>query len=249
VSGSYTSVTDAIAAIERPVAKPVVQREVLLIGNIGDLGEKLLNRLLSAGEYSHVRVASRSPLRSAHAKLIVEPMGEGNPADWRWPANVRDVLCCISGKENWHKRDQAYVPVRPEDIKVIAESARSAGIERFLLVSPMTAWQQLSAVDAAAFGEVELALQQHGLPATVVLRPSQDDDPAHGATLMARFAAGWVSVLKGYLTPQSFQHLRSDVIAKAAVHFLAHAEPGFRVVGARDIHAWVHPEAGPRRSI
>jgi hypothetical protein len=56
------SVTDAIAAIQRPqrpAAKHVAQRQVLLIGNIGDLGEKLLNRLLSASEYSHVRVASR----------------------------------------------------------------------------------------------------------------------------------------------------------------------------------------------
>lgn len=241
------SVTDAIAAIERPVAKPVVQREVLLIGNVGDLGEKLLNRLLSAGEYSHVRVASRSPLRSAHAKLIVEPMGDGKPDEWRWPAGVEDVMCCISGKENWHKRDQAYVPVRPEDVPAIARSAQRAGIQRFLLVSPMAAWQQLSAVDAAAFGEVELSLQQHSLPSTIVLRPSRDDEQQGGASLLARFAAGWLSVLKGYLTPQSFQHLRSDLVAKAAVHFLTQAEPGFRVVGARDIHAWAHPDAGPRR--
>lgn len=241
------SVTDAIAAIEKPVAKSAIQREVLLIGNIGDLGEKLLNRLLSAGEYSHVRVASRSPLRSAHAKLIVEPLGDGPPQDWRWPTGVRDVMCCISGKENWHKRDQAYVPVQPEDVAPIAQSARRAGIERFLLVSPMTAWQQLSAVDAAAFGAVELALQQNSLPSTVVLRPSRDDDAVDAAGLLERFASGWLSVLKGYLAPQSFQHLRSDLIAKAAVHFLATAEPGFRVVGARDIHQWAHPDAGPRR--
>lgn len=247
MSGSYASVTDAIAAIERPVAKPVTQRQVLLIGNIGDLGEKLLNHLLSAGEYSHVRVAARAPLRSAHAKLIVESMGDAAPADWRWSDEVQDVLCCISGKENWHKRDQAYVPVRAENIAAIALAAQRMNAQRFLLVSPMTAWQQLSAVDAAAFGEVELALQQHSLPATVVLRPSRDDDAQGGDTLLGRFAAGWLSVLKGYLTPQSFQHLRSDLIAKAAVHFLTTAEPGFRVVGARDIHQWAHPGSGPRR--
>ena len=248
VSGGI-SVTDAIAAIERPVPKVVTQREVLLIGNIGDLGEKLLNRLLSAGEYSHVRVAARSPLRSAHAKLIVEPLGDGAPAEWRWPDSVQDVLVCISGKENYHKRDQAYVPVRPDDVSAIAEAAHRMGAGRFLLVSPMTAWQQLSAVDAAAFGDVELALQRNSLPATVVLRPSRDDDNQTGDTMLDRFAAGWLSILKGYLTPQSFQHLRSDLVAKAAVHFLAHAEPGFRVIGARDIHAWAHPAAGPRRSI
>jgi uncharacterized protein YbjT (DUF2867 family) len=176
-------------------------------------------------------------------------VGDGEPQHWRWPDGVRDVVCCISGKENWHKRDQAYVPVRPEDVLPIAQSAHRAGIERFLLVSPMTAWQQLSAVDAAAFGEVELALQQHSLPCTVVLRPSRDEDAAQAAGFLERFAAGWLSVLKGYLTPQSFQHLRSDLIAKAAVHFLSTAEPGFRVVGARDIHAWAHPEAGLRRGI
>ncbi|MBL8516442.1 MAG: hypothetical protein JNM76_05670 [Betaproteobacteria bacterium] len=241
------SVTDAIAAIERPVAKPAIQRQALLIGNIGDLGEKLLNHLLSTSEYSHVRVAARAPLRSAHAKLIVEPLGDASPSAWQWSGEVRDVLCCISGKENWHKRDQAYVPVRAEEVAAIALAARRMNTQRFLLVSPMTAWQQLSAVDAAAFGEVELALQQHSLPATVVLRPSRDEDGEAGETLLSRFAAGWLSVLKGYLAPQSFQHLRSDLIAKAAVHFLTTAEPGFRVVGARDIHQWAHPGAGPRR--
>ncbi|MDX2218142.1 MAG: hypothetical protein SF172_03900 [Burkholderiales bacterium] len=241
------SVTDAIAAIERPVAKATIQRQALLIGNIGDLGEKLLNHLLSTSEYSHVRVAARAPLRSAHAKLIVEPLGDAGPAAWQWSAEVQDVLCCISGKENWHKRDQAYVPVRADDVAAIALAAQRMNTQRFLLVSPMTAWQQLSAVDAAAFGEVELALQQNSLPATVVLRPSRDEDGQAGESLLSRFAAGWLSVLKGYLTPQSFQHLRSDLIAKAAVHFLTTAEPGFRVVGARDIHHWAHPEAGPRR--
>jgi len=243
------SVTDAIAAIERPAAKPTVQRQALLIGNIGDLGEKLLNHLLSSGEYSHVRVAARAPLRSAHAKLIVEPLGDAAPASWQWSSEVQDVLCCISGPENWHKRDQAYMPVRAEDVTAIAQAAQRMNTQRFLLVSPMTAWQQLSAVDAAAFGAVELALQQNSLPSTVVLRPSRDDDQHGGGTLMARFAAGWLSVLKGYLTPQSFQHLRSDLIAKAAVHFLTTAEPGFRVVGARDIHHWAHPDAGPQRSL
>lgn len=242
-------VTDAIAAIERPVRNVVTQREALLIGNIGDLGEKLLNHLLSSSEYSHVRVAARSPLRSAHAKLIVEPIGDGKPDTWRWPDTVQDVLCCISGKENWHKRDQAYVPVRAEDVTAIARAAQRAGVARFLLVSPMAAWLQLSAVEAAAFGEVELALQRESLPSTVVLRPSRDDDNQPGGTLLDRFAAGWLSILKSYLTPQSFQHLRSDLIAKAAVHFLTRAEPGFRVIGARDIHAWAHPESGPRRGI
>ncbi len=242
-------VSDAIAAIERPIRKVALQREVLLIGNIGDLGEKLLNRLLSAGEYSHVRVAARSPLRSAHAKLIVEPLGDGAADSWHWSDTVKDVLVCISGKENYHKRDQAYVLVRAEDVGVIAKAAHRAGTERFLLVSPMTAWQQLSAIDAAAFGEVELDLKQHSLPATVVLRPSRDDDTQAGGTLLDRFAAGWLSILQGYLTPQSFQHVRSELVAKAAVHFLAHAEPGFRVIGARDIHAWAHPAAGPRRGI
>lgn len=243
------SVTDAIAAIERPVAKLTGQRQALLIGNIGDLGEKLLNHLLSSSEYSHVRVAARAPLRSAHAKLIVEPLGDAGPASWQWSNEVHDILCCISGPENWHKRDQAYMPVRAEDIAAIALAAQRMSTQRFLLVSPMSAWQQLSAVDAAAFGEVELSLQQNSLPATVVLRPSRDDEEASGDTLLARFAAGWLSVLKGYLTPHSFQHLRSDVIAKAAVHFLTTAKPGFRVVGARDIHAWAHPDAGPQRGI
>lgn len=241
------SVTDAIAAIERPVTKPAIQRQALLIGNIGDLGEKLLNRLLSASEYSHVRVAARAPLRSAHAKLIVEPLGDAGPSEWNWSGEVQDVLCCISGKENWHKRDQAYVPVRADEVAAIARTAQRLKAQRFLLVSPMTAWQQLSAVDAAAFGEVELALQHNSLPATVVLRPSRDEEGQGGDSLLSRFAAGWLSVLKGYLTPQSFQHLRSDLIAKAAVHFLTTAEPGFRVVGARDIHHWAHPDAGPRR--
>lgn len=243
------SVTDAIAAIQRPAQSPRAgSREALLLGNIGDLGEKLLNHLLSATTYSHVRVAARSPLRSAHAKLIVQGVGDGEPASWNLPA-VHDVLCCISGKENYHKRDQAYVPVRAEDVPAIARAAAAAGAERFLLVSPMSAWQQLSAVEASVFGEVEIALAQQALPCTVILRPSRDEDASADAGFMQRFANGWLSVVKGYLTPQSFQLLRSDVIAKAAVHFLTQAEPGLTVLSARDIHAWAHPDAGLRRSI
>lgn len=248
------SVTDAIAAIQRPgpqSAPRAGSREALLVGNIGDLGEKLLNHLLSNTTYSHVRVAARSALRSAHAKLIVQAVGKVDGEDasaWSLPP-VQDVLCCISGRGNYHKRDQAYVPVRAEDVVAIARAAQAAGVQRFLLVSPMSAWQQLSAAEASAFGEVEIALAQERLPSTVILRPSRDEDANADASLMQRFANGWLSVVKGYLTPQSFQHLRSDVIAKAAVHFLAHAEPGLTVLSARDIHAWAHPDAGLRRSI
>jgi uncharacterized protein YbjT (DUF2867 family) len=243
------NVTDALAAINKPAPKPAsTQRNVLILGNVGDLGEKVLNHLLSSHTYSYVTVAARAPMRSAHAKLIVHPLGDLY-SGIDLPRGVQDVVCCISGKANFHKRDQAYVPVEPGDVLPIAEAAQRAGAERFLLISPMSSWLQMTAAQAASFGELELALMRCDLPSIVVLRPSQDDDGIVQGSLVERFAAGWLSVLKGYLVPQSLQQLRSDVIARAAIHFLATAEPGFKVIAARDIHTWAHPDAGPRRGI
>jgi uncharacterized protein YbjT (DUF2867 family) len=244
------NVTDALAAINKPVQKAAsAQRTVMVLGNVGDLGEKVLNRLLSSSAYSHVTVAARAPMRSAHAKLIVHPLDMAQRDAIQLPPGIQDVVCCISGKANFHKRDQAYIPLEPGDVVSVAAAARKAGVERFLLVSPMSSWLQMTAAQAASFGELELALLRCDLPSTLVLRPSQDDDGMAQGTLLARFAAGWLSILKGYLVPQSMQQLRSEVLARAAVHFLAAAEPGFKVISARDIHAWAHPGAGPRRGI
>lgn len=244
------NVKDALAAGSRPVLPPAAaQRHVFVAGNVGELGEKVLNRLLSAREYAHVTVAARAPLRSAHAKLIVHPLDTAHLEAASLPAGVQDVVCCISGKAGFHRRDNAYVPILSEQIVGIAQAARRAGAERFLLVSPMSAWLQMSAAQAALFGEMELALMRCELPCTIVLRPSRDEDQVSKGSLIERFAAGWLSILKGYLVPQSLQQLRSEVIARAAVHFLGTAEPGFKVISAREIHAWAHPEAGPRRGI
>ena len=243
-------VKDALAASCRPAPQPaLVQRQVFVAGNIGELGEKVLNRLLSAREYAHVTVAARAPLRSAHAKLIVHPLDTAHLETATLPDDVQDVVCCISGKSGFHKRDNAYLPLEAEQVVPIAQAARRAGAQRFLLVSPMSAWLQMSASQAALFGEMELALMRVELPSTIVLRPSRDGDQAADGSFLDRFAAGWLSVLKGYLVPHSLQQLRSDVIARAAVHFLSTAEPGFKVISAREIHAWAHPDAGPRRGI
>jgi len=242
------NVTDALAAANRPApAAAPAQRHVFVAGNVGELGEKLLNRLLSSSTYAQVSVASRAPLRSAHAKLTVHPFDPAHAAAAGLPDAVQDVVCCISGKAGFYKRDNAYVPVTTEQAASIAEAAQRAGAQRFLLVSPMSAWLQLSAAQAALFGELELALMQVELPATIVLRPSRNEEQSAAGSLLDRFAAGWLSVLKGYLTPPSLQQLRSDVIARAAVHFLQTAEPGFKVISGREIHAWAHPDAGPRR--
>lgn len=244
------NVNDALAAINKPAQKPAsAQRKVMVLGNVGNLGEKVLNHLLSSSAYSHVTVAARAPLRSAHAKLIVHPLDMAQPDTLQLPPGVQDVVCCISGKANFHKRDQAYIPLEPDNVASVAAAARRAGVERFLLVSPMSSWLQMTAAQAASFGALELALLRCDLPSTIVLRPSEGEDGVLQGTLLARFAAGWLSILKAYLVPQSMQQLRSDVLARAAVHFLSTAEPGFKVMSARDIHAWAHPGAGLRRGI
>lgn len=243
-------VKDALAAIGRPAPRPApAQRDVFVAGNVGVLGEKVLNHLLSSPLFSRVTVAARAPLRSAHARLAVHPLDMQHLDTAALPPGTQDVVCCISGQAGFHKRDDAYVPIAEAQVLPLAAAAARAGAQRFLLVSPLSAWLQLSAAQAASFGAMELALMRMALPTVIVLRPSGDDERSAAGSLLDRFAAGWLAVLKGYLVPHSLQQLRSDVIARAAVHFLRSAEPGFKVISARDIHAWAYPDIGPRRGI
>jgi len=145
-------------------------KHALLAGASGLVGERCLARLLDHPAYSRITAWSRRPLASAHAKLAVELVDfDALPPV---PADCIEVFCClgttirIAGSEDAFRRVDHDYPV------ALAERAKAAGVQRFLMVSSLGANAGSPVFYSRVKGETERDVAAVGLPRHVFLRPS-----------------------------------------------------------------------------
>lgn len=227
-------------------------RSALAIGTVGRTGEALINGLLEHPDYATVHVAVEAPLHSTLARLRpwqIDPAalaghdaGAGivlPPAD--------EVYCCIDGARSYFGRDRAYVPVSAQQVPVLARLAARAGVRRFILVSPLPAFLQLSVLPLyGAMHLREIELIGLGFETLVILRPTQDFGRGRGNPL-ARLVTWGAKALMEIVIPRGLHPLRARQVALAAIA-AAGLAPGVHMIGGDRIAALAPDYAGRRQA-
>jgi hypothetical protein len=210
-------------------------RTALVAGNVGKLGQELLNVLLEGPEYAQVAVAVRRPMRTVMPRLLPIPMpaerAAWNPAGVLGRAPDDLYLCLEPARVSFWKLAQLYVALTSEEIVAIARRMRAAGTRRLAVVTPLEALQQLG-LDAVIRNTDEMELVGAGFDRLVILRPSAEEQAAAAAGVFDSVARGVLRTLGSIMTPRRLQPVRVRSAARAAVHALATLQDGVHVIGA-----------------
>jgi hypothetical protein len=225
-----------------PVLQPTsaATRTALAIGTVGRVGEELINCLLESPVYSSVTVAVEARLQSMLPRLHPWQLPAAALDDaWRFeaaqivPPRTDDVFCCISDARSYFKRDQAYVRMRAEQVLSMARLAARHGSQRFILVSPLSAFLQLSVQDGL-MDLRELELTRLEFDSLIIVRPSAEFGGAQGK-LLERLIGWGAKAIMQIMIPQRLQPLRAREIAQAAVNAAHTLGGGVHIVGGDKI--------------
>jgi len=207
-------------------------RRLLVAGATGRLGEALLNEALARGGYDEVvalaevdatmslglRGLSLAPL---HALPSLEAV------------MVAQSVVDAPDARSYHGRDAPFVQVDPARMPSIAQAAAGAGARVLVLVHPLPAWQQLSALHLGLAGDAELSIARLPFESVTVLRPVASSGSASGGWLQ-RIAHVYLS-LQLLMMPRSLPTLTSTQVARVAVDLLREPAGGVRVLGAAQL--------------
>jgi hypothetical protein len=223
------------AAAPEPARERPGPRRLLVAGAVGRLGEALLADALARGGYDEVvALAECDATMSLGVRgLALAPLAALPP--------LHDV--CIAqtldpgapGARSFHGRDAPFALVDPQAMPRIARAATEAGARRLVLIHPLPAWQQMSALHLGLSGEAELGIATLPFEGVSVLRPVAPSASVGGGWLQ-RVAGVYLS-LQMLMLPKSVPTLTSAQVARVAVDLLRSPEAGIRVLGAAQLEA------------
>ena len=210
-----------------PVARARRGRAALVAGAVGRLGEAMLARALSGGEYAQVVALADAPMTLGIARLALATPETLPPID--------DVFVLLSepgvpGTRSFHGRDAPFVQVDRDNALVVARAARAAGATRLLLIAPMPAWQQVGLLHRGLGDPLELELARLPFARLTVLRPVRESG-RRAAGFVERIASVYIS-LQLLMLPRSIEVLTSEQIARCALAAMRQPGEGVSVVGA-----------------
>ena len=225
------TVAQALAAASAPATRAAARGRVALVaGAVGRRGESLLNRLLACGDYAEVVVLAQAPMSPGLRGLRVALPAELPPLD--------DAFLLLSdpgdaSARSYYGRDGAFVALDESNCLQVARQAAGRGARRLVLISPMSAWQQVGHFHRGLANDTELAVSQLPFDSLVVLRPVREGG-RRGGGLLERFVAGYLS-LQLLMLPKSIEVMTSERLARCALEAMRRARAGLEVHAADTI--------------
>ena len=221
-------VDDALAGAGSKPAVPAA-RSAFVLGNVGKLGDELLNVLLESPLYSRVATGVRMPMRVSVPKLEAVM----TPAAPAWVPD--DVYLCVEPEPvSFWKVTEPYVALTSESAAVTAVAMRARGASRVAVLTPLEALLQLASTPAIRDTD-ELAIVNAGYQRVVILRPVADDEASGSSGILQAIGGGVVRVLASYMTPRSLQPIRRRQAAQITVDSLSGLADGVHVIGAAQL--------------
>ena len=224
----------ALAAAARPDAL-VAERNAFVIGNVGKLGEELLNAVLESPDYARVTVAVGRAMRTVATRLspIVLPPGR---AGWDHLATLKrapeDLFICLEApRVSYWKVHTPYVAMTSEQMVALARHMRSAGARRLAVVTPLEAHQHLGA-ESFIRSVDEISLIEAGFERIVILRPSVEEAASAAQGLGESVADLVLRTVRSVMMPKRLEPVRKLSVARAAVRALSTLDDGVHVLGA-----------------
>ena len=164
------TIADVLAGTHyRPLAQ-ASQKSIVVAGAAGRLGERILTRVLGTPAYQRIYVLASNMVPSTEAKLTALTSPE-----WNFPV---DHVIAVVGDANQNqifpsrKRTEVFLTLSPEQVLPIAQHAKSMGVSRFMLVTPIDILSQPAAIYAQLANLMEAELHRLGFESLLLVRPS-----------------------------------------------------------------------------
>ena len=146
-------------------------RQALLAGATGLVGGHVLTRLLAHPSYSRVEVLVRREL-PIHDPKLVQHIVDFERLEAVPGTAAEDVFCCLGTTIGKAGSQQAFRRVDHDFALALANLAKAAGAQQFLMVSSLGADSKSSVFYSRVKGETEHDVVMTGLPKVVFMRPS-----------------------------------------------------------------------------
>ena len=204
---------------------PGTPRIVVVSGGTGAVGKALVNRLLAHPDITIVRaLVRRAGGLSEHPKLqeIVLDWDVLSTSETLKAAltGATDAYCALGTTLKQAGSKPAFEKVDYHYVVEYARAAKTAGVQRFLLVSALGAGEKSLVFYSRVKGRAELAVTTLEFPATVIAQPAllltdkrADSRPVEAVSQKIMPALN--AVLKGPLAP--YQGVSADTVAGALV--------------------------------
>jgi len=146
----------------------------ILIGATGLIGTALLDKLLQAPLFTHVKLISRRPTGIRHSKLEEVLVDFEDEASFRQAVTGAEVLfCCVGTTRKKVNGDTAAYRKVDFDIPVKAATyCAEQLVSKFILVSSVGAYAASNNFYLRLKGETETAVLGKSIPIVYIMRPS-----------------------------------------------------------------------------
>lgn len=149
-----------------------VLRSAAVLGATGLVGGALLDRLLDDPGYASVLALTRRWLPREHTKLRQQIVNFDRPKSLAESLRVHDVFCCVGTTAAKAGSRAGFYKVDFTTVYQVAQAAREAGADQFLLVSSIGANPASRTFYLRVKGEIEQALATLEFPGLQIFRPS-----------------------------------------------------------------------------
>jgi hypothetical protein len=212
-----------------------LQRTAFVVGNVGKLGEELLNAVLENPNYAEVAVGVRRPMRTASSRLKPVVLPAAHTA-WQPAAALGrapdDLFVCLEApRVSYWKVATPYISVSSEQMVAFSRRMQAAGTRRIAVLTPMEVHEHLGAGSNIRNVD-EIALVEAGFTRVVIVRPSVDEAAVLAESLGQSVADVVLRTLRSVMAPTRLQPIRKLRAARIAVEALASLGDGVHVIGA-----------------
>ena len=210
--------------------------QIVLVGATGLVGSTLIQRAVGRERYRLTAIARREAVLPAGARM---EMLIADPADWGQAITAAEAdAIVIALGTTWRASGRNEAVFRATDKNLVlacAQAAKSAGVERCIVVSSVGAASSSRGLYLRVKGEVEEALAKLKFARLDILRPGLLRGPRAERRLAEKLAMLATPLVDRVLhgSARKFRSVRATAIADAILH-LATEKPRGRFVHEHD---------------
>ncbi|MGG0787134.1 NAD(P)H-binding protein [Peribacillus simplex] len=150
----------------------MTNKTALILGATGLVGTQLVKELSNSKIYSEIHLLTRSEMKITDAKCIGHVVDFDNLSKYADLFKVSDVFICLGTTIKKAKSKEAFRKVDYDYVIEAAKMAKTANVEKLLVITAMGANSKSKFFYSRVKGDVEETLQHLEVNTVHIFRPS-----------------------------------------------------------------------------